>query len=291
MEKYKIGFVILHYLTIDETIECVNSIEKLIDTKNYEIVIVDNNSYNNTGQQLQTKYQNNPKINIILNKKNLGFSGGNNLGFSYAKKKLKCDFICVINNDTYLLENNFFQIILEEYQKSHFAVMGPEIHVPEGNIENITKNLISKKDLKKQLNKTRIQLIKNYLYLNTIESYIKNKAKKILKHESKRFVNIKEGRLENVVLHGCFWVFSPVYVKKFDGLNNKTFLYKEEELLFLRLKQNNMLSVYNPKLKIFHNKNSSLNKSSKNNHSRLNIVYKNNIKACKALLEEMEMVL
>ena len=37
----RIGFVILHYNAIRETIDCVNSIMKNIDTDNYFIIIVD----------------------------------------------------------------------------------------------------------------------------------------------------------------------------------------------------------------------------------------------------------
>ena len=50
--KYKIGFVVLHYNAIKETIDCVESIKKRIDTNKYYIVVVDNASPNHTGEDI-----------------------------------------------------------------------------------------------------------------------------------------------------------------------------------------------------------------------------------------------
>ena len=48
----KFVFVILHYKTEKDTIECIESIKKL-SYKNIEIVIVDNGSQNGTGENLK----------------------------------------------------------------------------------------------------------------------------------------------------------------------------------------------------------------------------------------------
>ena len=69
-KKYSLGFVVLHYIAIEDTIECINSIINHIDTDNYEIVVVDNASPNNTGNDLLKKYKNHEKVSVILNNKN-----------------------------------------------------------------------------------------------------------------------------------------------------------------------------------------------------------------------------
>ncbi len=130
-KEYSIGFVILHYLVLEDTIECINSIINQIDTDNYEIVVVDNASPNKTGKYLFEKYDKNEKVTVILNNKNLGFSKGNNIGITYLLKK-KYDFITVLNNDTLLLQNNFFEVIKNEYLYSQFAVLGPKVYDPSG---------------------------------------------------------------------------------------------------------------------------------------------------------------
>ena len=94
MEDINFTFVILHYYTIEDTVNCVQSIKE-IETygNNVKIVIVDNASPNRTGKLIQEKYIDDPQIHVILSSENLGFANGNNLGFEYAKKQLKSDFI------------------------------------------------------------------------------------------------------------------------------------------------------------------------------------------------------
>ena len=53
------AFVILHYLTYKDTVECVESILENITNAEYSIIIVDNGSNNESGDQLQKKYAEN----------------------------------------------------------------------------------------------------------------------------------------------------------------------------------------------------------------------------------------
>ena len=89
----KFGFVILHYLAFEATVECVESICHCLGQNNlFEIVIVDNGSPNKTGKLLETKYKEHSNIHVLLLDNNIGFAKGNNRGFQFAKKQLKCSF-------------------------------------------------------------------------------------------------------------------------------------------------------------------------------------------------------
>lgn len=103
----KIIFVILHYLTYEDTIECVESITNNINYKNYEIIIVDNASKNGSYEAIEDKFRYSEKIYIIKSNKNLGFAKGNNIGYKFAKNNLNADFIITINNDTIITERLF----------------------------------------------------------------------------------------------------------------------------------------------------------------------------------------
>lgn len=291
MKQEKIGFVVLHYYVIDKTILCIESILNRIDTKNFEIIVVDNNSLNGTGKELEEKYKNNPKVKVLLSNKNLGFSGGNNLGYDYAKNKLKCDFICLLNNDTEIIQDDFFSVILEEYKKSKFAAMGPEIHLLNDSIKGyLVMHLMNEEELKKEIKRMKKMLFLNKTFLESIGIVLKSIIKKIVKWNkiSTYFKEPKEivPRREMVVLHGCCLVLSPVYVSMFDGLNNKTAFYGEEELLFIRIVQNNLISVYNPKLKIFHAEKAATSAVTKRGYKKRRMIYDSHLKACYAILEE-----
>ena len=286
----KYVFVILHYYTLDDTNKCVESILDKGNNKNIDIIIVDNASPNNSGNELKRIYDSKENIHIIINDKNLGFANGNNVGFKYAKENLNPDFIIMCNNDTYLIQNNFFDLIDNEYNNSQFAVLGPKIHLQNNKINNVILKLTNLKIEKKQLRKLRIDYITNILFLNGIYVKTKNLVKKIL-HKSKNNINTQADpnkRYENIVLHGCFFIFSKRYIDLFNGLDNRTFLYREEELLALRLKNNNLLSVYNPEIEIFHNEDGATNAISKSNRKKQLFVCKNLIKSTKVLIDELK---
>ena len=82
---YTFSFVILHYISITDTIECIESILKNINYLKYYIIVVDNGSKNNSGNILKEKYKNNSNVKVILNENNLGFARGNNVGYKLAK--------------------------------------------------------------------------------------------------------------------------------------------------------------------------------------------------------------
>ena len=150
-KQYKFAFVILHYLTYEDTCNCVDSIEDHCKKFNYDIIIVDNGSNNTSGEKLLDKYKNNSKIKIIISKENIGFAKGNNLGFEYAKTNLNPDFIILANNDTMLINDYFCSEIIKEYNISNFAVLGPKIILKDNTINPIIYPNLEVAILKRQL--------------------------------------------------------------------------------------------------------------------------------------------
>ncbi len=77
--------------------------------KNYEVIFVDNGSTDKSVDFIKKNY---PKTVIVENKKNLGFAGGNNVGYKNAKG----EYLLLINNDTYI-EKNFLANFVEAFEK------------------------------------------------------------------------------------------------------------------------------------------------------------------------------
>lgn len=247
----EIVFVILHYNAIADTIECINSIEKTNVGVNYSVVVVDNNSPNKSGIELYHKYKDSQRVVVILNDKNEGFARGNNIGFVYAKKTYNPNFIVLLNNDTIILQNNFFSLVKEEYDLNKFAVLGPVIETPN-KINNLNPGRIKMPSIPYYLWYTFKVLILYIFSLCNLDVFYKN-CKSLLT----RTTNVGDGTYckdskSDVMLHGCFLVFSRVYICTFNGLNDRTFLFGEEDLLYLRLKTNKLMSYYSPKIRIYH---------------------------------------
>lgn len=280
MKKYV--FLILHYISIDDTIKCINSIQELYKNVKYEIVVVDNGSKNNTGIELKNKYAKDNQIHIILSKENLGFAKGNNLGFKYIKEKFNPDYIIMINNDIVMIDKKLCEKIDEDYQKYQFSVLGPKIILKDGCICNYNQKLPTVKQQKKRIAYLYFRLILNYLYFNKIiEKY------RFLKKQKKSKINNPTFK-ENIILHGSILIFSKEYISKFDGIDDRTFLYCEEELLYLRLLKNNLKTIYDPNIFVIHNEDAATNISNKNNRKKNIFVDKELIKSNKILLKTLQ---
>lgn len=122
MER-KVGIILVNYNGYEDTIECIDSLK---NTKYscYELIVVDNGSTKKPSQyQIDIINEN---CIFISNDKNLGFSGGNNLGIRRAIKD-GCDYVLLLNNDT-IVEPDFLNNLVDE------AVDHPEAGLVCGKI-------------------------------------------------------------------------------------------------------------------------------------------------------------
>lgn len=289
MEK-TVAFVVLHYQQIKETLKCVESIFKYVE--NPLVLIIDNCSPNNSGQLLKKEYQQQKNVEVLLLEENMGFAKANNIGYKRAKE-LGADFICCINNDTELLEEDFLQKVELEFENTGFAVLAPAVKIRDGSLQGFSPFLKNIEEYKSEL--------EIYIQSESYSEYLKKKDAitslylrfprvfGIIRKIKQYISNPYKERMENIVLHGCFLVFSPDYLAKFDtAFNNRTFMYREEELLYLRLRENGLKSVYSNQITVKHLEKASTNSSYTNNEEKFAFVKKCQIESLKILIEELK---
>jgi len=289
----KFAFVILNYNTFEETKKCVESIKRIKNFDKVGIIVVDNGSQDKSGEKLKDLFYNDTSIKVILSDENLGFARGNNLGFKYAKDKLKSEYIILCNSDTTILTNNILEIIEEDFSKYNFAVLGPKIHLPNGKFENVgpDQGIITIKHQRELLRKVKIKYyIKKFFHISHFWKLSEKKDKIGTKKEEKNngYTQRVDEKVENVVLNGCFLIFSTIYIQKFEGLNDRSFLYGEEGLLSIRLMQNNMSSFYEPDIEIYHCVSSALNNTNKDEHKKQVFILKQCINTLEISIDELK---
>lgn len=111
--------IILTWNRCDEVLGAVRSLSRL-SYRNYVPLVVDNASEDNTVEKLQ---QNFPGIDILVNSKNLGYTGGNNAGIRYALEK-GAEFIVMLNNDARVHRYMIDRMLEVMNTDSHIAVVG-----------------------------------------------------------------------------------------------------------------------------------------------------------------------
>lgn len=112
-----ISIVILNYNAGDLLIDCIDSIQNS-NYKNFEIILVDNVSKDNSHKKCKEKF---PDIKLIENSENLGYCEGNNVGIREAKGQ----FVAILNPDT-IVEPSWLSELLLAYRKNGEGIYQPK---------------------------------------------------------------------------------------------------------------------------------------------------------------------
>ena len=98
---------------------CLESLCNDTDYPNYEIIVVDNASSDGTAAYLESLKH--PRLTVILNDQNLGFSAANNQGLARASG----DFLCLLNNDTVVTGSWLTTLVRHLQSNPDFGLVGP----------------------------------------------------------------------------------------------------------------------------------------------------------------------
>ena len=110
---------------------CIKSILK--QDYSYEIIIVDNNSNDNTYEYIKKNY---PEIKLIKNKQNYGYGKGNNIGVKHAQG----EYIVILNPDT-IVENDWLNELIKPLKNNKKIITTPKILLYDGKAINTCGNI------------------------------------------------------------------------------------------------------------------------------------------------------
>lgn len=118
-KQIDISVVIVTWSSEDYIGQCLDSLIDALMPYRSQIIVVDNHSPDNTADIVRTRY---PKVELIENRDNLGFGGGNNVGISQASGT----HILLLNPDTRV--NRQAITVMTEYLKSgvRIGAVGPK---------------------------------------------------------------------------------------------------------------------------------------------------------------------
>lgn len=111
------SIVILSYNNRQLTQQCIESIRETTPESAREIVIVDNNSQDDSVEYLRQQ----DDIVLVENDFNAGFPGGCNIGIKASKKE---NDIFLLNNDTVLCANSLYTLRMGLYEKENYGTAG-----------------------------------------------------------------------------------------------------------------------------------------------------------------------
>jgi len=112
--------IIVTYNNLALTRLCLESLFRNTDYPNYEVIVVDNNSIDDTPGYLTALCESQENLKIILNDTNFGFAKANNQGIRQSSG----DYIVLLNNDT-IVPRGWLSRLLKHLEDPKVGMVGP----------------------------------------------------------------------------------------------------------------------------------------------------------------------
>lgn len=128
-----VSVIILNYHGLENTIACVKSLQVAQNSADLKIVVVnvDDDSVERS-KSTKVLHDQFPKIDV-LERKNLGFSGGNNEGAIYALHHYNPDYLLFLNNDTRVDPSAIRELVsFAQHHNGELAAYAPKIYFESG---------------------------------------------------------------------------------------------------------------------------------------------------------------
>lgn len=269
-----ISIVIVNYNDWNTTISFVKQIESysILD----HIIIVDNCSTDNSFVMLK-KLAISPKIDVIKSAQNGGYGMGNNVGVDLAYKKYNSEYVIISNSDVIVEEKVVLSLVKEMENNKNISAMAPVMCNSKGKEEpNCAWKLQSTKwgffaFNTPLLNRIVNKNLKFYLQNNSVDSNI----------------------VQTEAMAGSFFIIRTEDFMQVGGFDEKIFLYYEETVLGIKLKQINKKLAILKNEKFIHNHSSSISKSYKSKFKRDKLLWESKKYVLKAYYDstDIELVL
>jgi GT2 family glycosyltransferase len=227
-----ISVVIVHYKTPQLLLECVDSVFQSSPVELIEVIVVDNDSQDNSRELIGAKYSD---VAWIDSGYNAGFARANNLGIRQAKGQ----YVVLLNPDTYV-SAGFFQKWLDCYKKqdnnNQLGLLGCRIISAVDN-SLLVGTGVGFPSWKKQLHANPIYI--KFWKKNTRKKY--NAQEMHFKNHEADFISgacvmIKKSKIEQ---HNLY-------------LDEDFFLYSEDVEWSFRVKKKGFFNYFCAEVQVFH---------------------------------------
>ena len=248
----KLSVVIVNYNVQYFLDICLRSVLKACANIPSEVIVVDNESSDNSCKHVRTHF---PDVVLIANTENVGFSKANNIGVASAKG----EYVLILNPDTIVGEHTFEEVLDVADTKPDLGALGVQLVDGTGTYLPESKRGIP--SLQSTLYKMfGINTAKNTYYANHLSQ-------------------TDFGKID--VLVGAFMLLKTKIYKQVGGFDEDYFMYGEDIDLSYKLLKAGRQNYYLGSSKIIHFKGESTRKDVrylKHFHGAMEIFYKKHFK-------------
>jgi GT2 family glycosyltransferase len=210
----QLSVIILNYNVRYFLEQCVLSVQKALSTIDGEIIVIDNNSSDDSCAMMKELF---PNVKLIENKENLGFPKGNNIGVKQAKG----EYICILNPDTVVAEDTFTKIF-----NSQFTIHNSQLGIIGCKLIDGTGNFLP--ESKRGVPTPWVAFTKIFGLYKVSNLFGKYYAQHLAENES--------GKVD--ILVGAFMVMKRELYTEIGGFDENCFMYSDDiDLSYMALKK------------------------------------------------------
>lgn len=245
----KLSIIILNYNVRYFLELCLQSVEAAIANLDAEIIVVDNNSTDESCQMVKQKF---PNVTLIENTENVGFSKGNNIGVQHAKG----EYLCILNPDTVIPEHCFEELFEFSKIKNDLGLFACKLIDGQGAF----------------LPESKRQIPTPTVAIKKVFGFDKSYYVSDLKADSTGIVP---------VLVGAFMMVKKEVYQHVGGFDEDYFMYGEDIDLSFKVQQSGLDNMYYGPVQVIHFKGESTLKDAnyaKRFYGAMQIFYKKHFK-------------
>ncbi len=239
-----VSIILVNYNTKDFTLQCINSILSHSKEVDFEIIVVDNNSSDQSVEAIKKEFKD---VIIIKNNENKGFGAANNIGINYSNKK----YVFLLNTDTELISNTLLELFnrMESEQCEHILCAGVNIIYPDFEPQESYGNYPSLKGI--------------FLGMSGLKVFFNKYYNRHL--ATGKICDFNEVKEVDHIVGVAMFINRQKLVNQVGLFDEDFFLYFEETELCYRIIKNNFRICLFPDLKIIHHLSKSMS-SNLNKH-------------------------
>lgn len=258
MSKKCTAVIILNYNNYEDTINCIESVEKC-NTSLIKYIVVDNGSKREKSVESLDKYLNTrfaqnysllqegdnvrslSYVNLLVSKTNDGYARGNKKGLALAYADDEIDYVMVLNNDILFVQDIIPK--LREYAETlpHCGLISPMLY--KKDMERIDFNC-ARRSLPNYLLLTRFPLVSS--------SWLDKKVNIYQKYLLKNPELAKKDYLQIDLPSGSCMLIRKSAMQKIGDFDAHTFLYYEEDILYKKIEKAGLKNYMIPHLACIH---------------------------------------
>ncbi|TDE04107.1 glycosyltransferase family 2 protein [Flavobacterium hiemivividum] len=213
---------------------CVLSVQSALEHIDGEIIVVDNNSEDDSCQMMKLRF---PNVKLIENRDNYGFPKGNNIGVAIAQG----EYICILNPDTVVAEDTFTKVLAFAKKQKNLGNVGVKLIDGAGNFLPESKRGVP----------TPFVALTKMLGLYKLFPKVKVFGEYYAQHISEN----ETARVD--ILVGAFMLMKRDLYQELGGFDEDCFMYSDDIDLSFRMLQTGKCNYYYHETTVIHYKGES----------------------------------